>query len=273
MSDVETKRVGGAVRGADGKIYVSGETRSNIVEALAKLREMPIDPATFGPDFASTIASLEAALASTTPLELQTYYELMAGFERTMAEAMMALYSMAPPDETSGDILGTALFAGQRARCFGQFAKLAGQDEKARDFLLDASEMRPGLAGSLSAASPTVIDSDALPIARELRQASKEIVVLDSELAEAMQETAEALIAEVPLSLKDYFAMRSDIARGLSHLFCRVGIQSAGQSGGGPRWEDRAARSAMAAAACEFLASFFDEPESTTAEPTPHVLH
>lgn len=273
MSDAEDKRVDGAVRGTDGRIYVSGETRSKIASALAKLREMPIDPATFGPNFETTIASLEAALSSTTPLELVTYYELMAGFERTMAEAMMALYAMAPPDENSGDVLGTALFAGQRARCFGQFAKLLGHESKSRDFLLDASEMRAGLAATLAASSERVLEGDAAPIARELRQASKEIVVLDPELAEAMQETAEALTAPEPLSLKDYFAMRSDIARGLSHLFCRVGLESGGASGGDPRWEDRAARSAMSAAACEFLAGFFDEPERAEKDLAPLILH
>lgn len=262
----------GLVVSADGRLCVSGAARSNIVKALAKLRAMPEDVTCLLSDFHSTAAAMESAIAAPVPLEVSTYYQLVASFEEAMAQSMQVLLDMAPPDDTSPEILATLHLAQARGQCFRFFAGCPGDDAKARAFLLDVSGVHTALADSVTTAAKTVLPEEGEVIASNLRLVAERIGRADPLLARGALSLATRLDAQPAMSLSTFFEHQAELNGDLGRFFLRVMFQRRAIAvEARPPSEPlnaeadllvRGTQHAMAAAACGLLVGFFSRSSS-----------
>lgn len=255
------------VRSADGRLFVSGAARSNLAAALHKLRALPEEVVEVVGDYQTTMLALEAAVAAPTPLEVSTYYELVAAFEEAMAEAMTKIHDMAPPDETTPGILATVHVALARARFFRYFSKDPGDEAGALAYLLEAAGVPTCLDTSLNTPSKTVVPEEAEFIATKMRNMANSFGSLAPALAHGAQALATRLVSKSRMTLYDYFTDQAEVYEDLSTVFMR-GLQQHQRLSPEQRrqvpvqisdeeWLTRGQQSAMASAACGLLVHFF----------------
>lgn len=255
------------VRSADGRLFVSGAARSNLAAALHKLRALPEEVVEVVGDYQTTMRALEAAVAAPTPLEVSTYYELVAVFEEAMAEAMTKIHDMAPPDETTPGILATVHVALARAQFFRYFSKDPGDEAGALAYLLEAAGAPTCLDASLNTPSKTVVPEEAEFIASKMRNIANSFSSHAPALAHGAQALATRLASKARMTLHDYFTDQAEVYEDLSTVFMR-GLQQHQRLSPEQRrqvpvqisdeeWLTRGQQSAMASAACGLLVHFF----------------
>lgn len=251
---------------ADGRLCVNAAARSNIVQALGKLRALPRELDFDGGRFRATLEVLEAAMASPVALEVSTYYELAASIEDAMADAMQSLLDMAPPDETSPQIYATLHFAKARALCFRHFATIPGDDDGARDYLLRVCGVYAAIEQSIGAKSDVILRTEAEAMATELSKAAEQVAEVDPVFSERARSLADALRTERLMAVSEFFERRAEVTLDLVTFTSRFLLlhellppdqQSQAQVASRNVLNEQASIGALSAAACEFLAGFF----------------
>lgn len=273
-----------AVMSAQGTWCISGAARSNIVKALARLRTFPPDvSATLGPELPTTAAALEAALSSLAPLELATYYELVASFEETMARTMQTLLDMAPADDMSPSILLSLHIGLARAECFRHFAAIPPDVSKAKEFLLPCSGTYAQLRESLLSNGEIVLPEEAKTVVLELEQLASDIATRDPNIAAYARQLAALLNRDAPLPLATFLEKRAELARRFAEFNAKYVFKCDDlltltkdprliEMRDGVMGQLNA--HAFAATACEFLATIYrPRPRATTDDDSPIILN
>lgn len=266
----------------DGRLCVSGAARSNVVNALAKLRSLPADVTAVLGEFQATIRTLETAIGAPAPLEVSTYYELIASFEEAMAMGMQALLDMAPADELSPSIMATQHLALARAQCFRYFAESPDDEARARAYLVHGAGVSTALEASLNAAGQNILPEEGAMIADNMRSLANSFGTADPGLAYSAKELAARLDSKAPMPLARYFEQQSEVYGDLSKFFMRslcvhqslppelrLKIES-------PVSDDelltKGMQFALASAACGLLVGFFERHASGNDDGRPRLI-
>lgn len=208
----------------DGRTHVSGDTRSDIVRALGRLRKLPIDLAFDGGAFDSTITALEAALSSPMPVEMATYYRLASAADEAIADAMSTLYASLPMDETSPQILLTYYLAKARAQCFDFFASVPNQEHPRLEFLLKLCGVHRDIEKTVRTNSAFILPLEAAAFASEMTIFAGEMQEVDTPLSAQASALACSLRKGEPMTVCQFFSARAEMLRSLISLWLKFSV-------------------------------------------------